>query len=310
VSSVTINLAMAEFPARGALPGVDPRAPWQSVTLAMSGFGDALAHRQILLDWFEFLGGRPAEVVYVDGGSKLATARRLIALLHEGLIDKLELLNPASWENSFHRCYIQEYQSGALATRPYICFVKPDMLPMRRGVDSWLFEDLLLLERPEVFAITTTHLIDPPTRIENGYNVYDFNSLNFSLMKRESFRSAMRGQIGELIDRGFRGEFPGHIRCEEKFRRALIEWAWQQHCVDHKLVTLARPESADWTIFHINKYGRKLLEYRRHFRARHGIEACFDMPKGLYRPPFSGIQRLGRSLEGVVRAVRRRVIGG
>lgn len=292
------------------LSTVDPAKPWESITLAMSGFGDAGAHRHVLQDWFEFLGGRPAEVVYVDGGSKPATGRALQAMLHDGLIDKLELLNPASWENSFHRCYIQEYQAGALATRPYICFVKPDMLPMRRGFDGWLFEDLTLLERPEVFAVTTTHLIDPPMRREAGHNVYDFNSLNFSLMKRSSFHAAMRGQIGDFIDRGFRGEFPSHIRCEEKFRRALIEWAWQQHCTDNKLVTLARPESHDWTIFHINKYGRKLLEYRRHFRARHGIEASFDQPKGLYRPPFSGIQRVGRSIEGAVRSVRRRVIGG
>lgn len=296
--------------ARPPLLGIDPRAPWDSLTLAVSGFGDALAHRQVLLDWFEFLGGRPAEVVYVDGGSKPATGRRLAALLHEGLIDKLELLNPASWENSFHRCYIQEYQSGALATRPYICFVKPDMLPMRRGFDSWLIEDLTLLERPGVFAVTTTHLIDPPARREGGYNVYNFSSLNFSLMKRCSFHAAMRGQIGGFIDSGFRGEFPANIRCEEKFRRALIEWAWQRHCIDRNLVTLARPESADWTVFHINKYGRKLLEYRRHFRARHGIEASFDQPKGLYRPPFSPWQRAGRSIEGAVRSLRRRVTGG
>lgn len=276
----------------------------------MSGFGDAGAHRQVLLDWFEFIGGRPAEVVYVDGGSAPSTGRRLAALLHEGLLDKLELLNPASWENSFHRCYIQEYQAGALATRPYICFVKPDMLPMRRGSDSWLAEDMGVLRRSGVFAVTTTHLIDPPSRREAGYNVYDFCSLNFSLMKRSSFQAAMRGQIGAFIDRGFRGEFPSHIKCEEKFRRALIEWAWQRHCIDHGLVTLARPESADWTIFHINKYGRKLLEYRRHFRDRHGIEASFDQPKGLYRPPFSAWQRAGRSIEGIVRSFRRRVKGG
>lgn len=286
----------------------DPSRPWEAVTLAVSGFHrrGASALRTVLRDWIYFLGGRPGEIVYVDGGSPPTTTRRLTAMLHDGLIDRLELLNPNHWENSYDRCYIQEYRAGRLATHPYVVFVKLDMLPYRRGYDHWLAEDLAALDRPGVFAVTTTHLIDPPVGRDGPYKVYDFASLNFVLMKRSAWEAAMRGEIADFIDSGFRGPFPEHLCPEERWRRALVEWAWQAHCRRHGLRTLARAESADWTIFHINKTGRKLLEYRRAYLRREGIEEHLDRSKGLYRPPLRGWQRLGRSIEEAFRRLRRR----
>jgi len=275
------------------------------VTLAISGFGGSRpALRRVILDWFEFLGGRPGEVIYVDGGSPKRSTSALVALLHEGLIDKLELLYPEHWENSFHRCFIQEYQSGRLATRPYVMFTKPDVLPYRRGAEEWLAEDIKALDRPGVFAVTNTHLIDPPAGREGPYLVSDFASLNFALMKRRAFEAAMREQVGTYIDGGFRGEYPAHIRTEERYRRALVEWAWHQHCQKHGLRTLGRAESHDWMIFHINKAGRKLMRIRARMRAGHGVEACFDKPKGLYRPPLTGPERAGKAVEAFVRKLR------
>lgn len=275
-----------------------------SVSLAMSGFGATRATRRVIVDWFEFMGGRPGEVVYVDGGSDRASVARLASLVREGMIDRLELLNPAHFENSFHRCYIQEYRSGRLATLPYVMFVKPDTLPYRRGHERWLEEDLRSLDDPGVFAITLGHLIAPSTGTRDGYLTHGFASLNFSLMKRAGFDAAMRGEIGAFIDSNFRGEFPAHIECEEKYKRALIEWAWQAHCKRHSLVTLSRPESRDWTIFHLNKSGGKLLALRDRYRARDAVEPFFDKPFALYRPPAKGLQRLGKSIENAVRRAR------
>jgi hypothetical protein len=124
-------------------------------------------------------------------------------------------------------------------------------------------------------------------------------------MKRSSWDAAMREQIGPFIDSNFRGPFPVHLGIEERWKRALIEWAWQGHCRRHGLRTLARAESADWTIFHINKTGRKLLEYRRAYRARRGIEEHFDRSKDLYRPPLRGWQKFGRGLESLVRRAKK-----
>jgi len=287
-------------------PACEPARPWDSVSLAISGFHNkgASALRPVLLDWIRFIGGRPGEIVYVDGGSPPATTRRLAAMLHEGLIDRLELLNPQHWENSYDRCYIQEYRAGLLASKPYVMFVKLDMLPMRRGHDHWLAEDLRILEQPATFAITNSHLIDPPTSRVGPYLSFDFASLNFSLMKRESWEAAAREQMGEFIDSGFRGPYPAHIQIEERWRRALVEWVWQAHCRTHGLRTLARAESQDWTIFHINKTGRKLLWLRKRYRAREGVEAFFDKPKMLYRPPHTGPQRIGRAIENGFRSLR------
>lgn len=289
-------------PAAGMVPQAEAL---EQCTLAVSGYGGGRALRTVLLDWFEFLGGRPGEVVYVDGGSPSSTTRRLTGLLHEGLIDKLELLTPAHWENSFDRCYIQEYQSGRLATRPYIIFVKLDVLPYRRGHDGWLAEDLAALDRPGVFAVTFSHLIDPPVGRDGPYLVYDFLSLNYGIIKRETFHRSLEEQIGPFIESGFRGEYPGNIECEPQYRRALLEWAWQNHCRRHGLRTLARPESPDWTIIHVNKSGRKLLEYRRKYRRREGVEKYFDLSKALYRPPLSAWQRVGRAVEAAVRSLVR-----
>lgn len=296
----TSNNPSAANPPPAPIPAAPPPG-LDSLTLAMSGFGGEGSLPTILSDWLTFLGGRPAEIVYVDGGSGPRTTRVLSRLLHQGLIDRLELLNPASWENSFHRCYIQEQHAGMMARRPYIMFAKPDILPLRRGHDGWLGHDLAMLDQPDVFAVTMSHLIDPPRGQRGIYDVHDFASLNFSLMKQSAYREAISSQIGAFVEGGFRGEFPSHIRCEEKYRRALVEWAWQEHCRARGLVTLARRESREWMIFHANKYNRKLLALRAKMRAGDDLERHFDQPKSLYRPTPRGLSKLGRDLEGLIR---------
>lgn len=296
-------------------PAFDAERPADAVCLCVSGFGGGhRALRRVLLDWFEFLGGRPGEVVYADGGSGLSTTRALARLVQDGLIDRLDLINPDSWENSFERCYIQEHRSGVMGRLPFLCFVKLDTLPFRRGHERWLAEDLGVLSRPGVFAVTNTHLVERERareRIEHAegnvaeYLVSDFASLNFALMTRRSFLAAVEGEIGELARAGFRGKYPSHLCADERYRRALLEWAWQNHCRRHGLRTLARAESRDWTIFHVNKRDGKLLSLRRRFRAREGVEAYFDVPKALYRPPPRAWQRAGKWVENAARRIRR-----
>jgi hypothetical protein len=281
-----------------------PGHPAERVTLAISGFGGEASLRPVLLDWFEFLGSRPGEVVYVDGGSARRTQRALVGLVQEGLIDRLELLNPAHWENDFTRCYIQEYRAGWLATKPYLCFIKMDTLAYRRGHDDWLLQDLSKLDDPRVFAMTNTHLMEAARGREGPYLVNDFVSLNYTLMKRGRWAASLREQIGDFIESGFRGEYPARIQCEPRYRRALIEWAWQAHVRHHGLVTLGRAESRDWMVYHVNKMDRKLLSLRARMRAGEDLDRHFDLPKGYYRPEPRGLSKLGRSIEGVVRRLK------
>lgn len=297
----------------GRVPGdtstwFDPARPWESVTLAISGFRDGVELRPVLRDWIEFIGGRPGEIVYVDGGSPRSTVRRLTAMLNEGLIDRLELLTPKHYENHFDRCYIQEYRSGRLATLAYVMFIKMDTLAFRRGFDGWLAEDLAALDRPGVFAVTHTHQDNPPVGREGPYLVHDFTSLNFGLMKRSVFDRAIEDQIGDFVRSNFRGEYPAKIRPEERFKRMLIEWLWHHQVLEHDLRTLARAESIDYTINHVNKRGRELLRIRKGFRARKGLDRYFDAPL-YYRAPPGPLKRLGQGVEGGVRRVRDSILG-
>lgn len=295
-----------------AVPGntparFDPTKPWESVTLAISGFRDGIELRPVLKDWFEFLGGRPGEVVYVDGGSSRSTVRRLTRMLQDGLIDRLELLTPGHFENHRDRCYIQEYRAGRLATLPYVMFIKMDTLAFRRGMGGWLAEDLAALDLPGVFSITHSHQDNPPIGREGPYIVYDFTSLNYALMKRSVFDRAIEDQIGDLVRSNFRGEYPAQIRTEERFKRMLVEWLWHHQVLDHGLRTLGRAESIDYTINHVNKRGRELLRIRRAFRARKGLDRFYDAPL-YYRAPRGPLLSLGRRAEAAVRASRDRIL--
>lgn len=291
-------------PVPGDAPAAfDPARPWQSVTLAISGFRDGIELRPVLADWIEFLGGRPGEIVYVDGGSPPSTIRRLTSMLQDGLIDRLELLTPGHFENHRDRCYIQEYRAGRLATLPYVMFIKMDTLPFRRGHDHWLAEDLAALDRPGVFSITHSHQDNPPLDREGPYIVYDFTSLNYALMKRSVFDRSIEDQIGDLVRSNFKGDYPSKIKSDDKFKRMLVEWLWHHQVLDHGLRTLGRAESIDYTINHINKRGRELLRIRRAFRARKGLDRFYDAPL-YYRAPRGPLKQLGRRIESHVRSAR------
>jgi hypothetical protein len=274
------------------------------VSLCMSGYRHTSTLERVLGDWFEFLGGRPGEVVYVDGGSPLADTRRLVKLVASGLITRLETIAPDSWENHFHRCYIQEYQSGRIATGEVLVFAKPDTLPFRRGHEGWLSADIAKLAEPGVLAITNTHLIDPPSGREGPYLVHDFASLNFAMMTRARFMEAMDYSAAEFVAGHFRGDYPESIVCEEQYRRALVEWCWSRFAREKGMRVLAREESPEWMIFHINKHGRKLLSIRAAMRRGEGITPHLNKPKGLYRPPPTGLKRVGKEIENAVRRLK------
>lgn len=284
--------------------------PASHVSLCLSGFSGHRSLRTVLLDWIEFFGSRPGEILYIDGGSNLRTRFTLADLHEERLIDRLELIHPSHWENSFHRCYIQEYRAGLHATLPYVCFIKPDTLPYRTpGTHiDWLAHDLKALDQHGVFAITNTHLLEPPISREGDYLVSDFASLNFALLKRETWHASLQEQIRDFIASNFQGDYPERILPEPyrepKYRRALIEWAWQAHCKRHALRTLARVESRDWTIFHVNKLDAKLLALRDRYRRREDLEPFLNLPKGYYRPKPRGLSHLGRTIENSIRRLK------
>lgn len=280
------------------------------LSLAVSGYQGAGAVRIVLEDWIEFLGGRPAEIVYVDGGSGAETLKELQGLKDDGLIDTLHLTAPDAWENHRDRCYIQEYRAGALCTRELILFVKLDTLAYRRGHDGWLEEEARQLDDPGVFAISLPGAPAPISRwlgMRGEYQSSDFVSLCYALMKRSEFERACREQMGEFIDSQFRGEYPPHIAARPDvtpgLRRALVELLWTEHCRRHGQVALARCQSVDYQINHVNVWGPALLPVRAAFRRREDVEWILDSIAP-YKGPRPPVRRLVADVEALARWAR------
>jgi hypothetical protein len=241
------------------------KAKLDEVSLISANFGNGVAYRQVLNDWFAFLGGKPGEVVIVDGGSDAATQRTYWDLYQEGIIDKLQIINAWHQDNDKERCFIQEYTAASIASKPYLLFFKIDTLPYRRGHDAWLAEAIEHLDREDVFAVSGALNRHYPHR--DAWKDWYFShacTINFALMKRSTFVAAMQEFAGDYISSGFQGE--------HKFGRFLLEIAFVEYMERHKSYTLCRVEDASWTVFHTNAVGKELLEVREKYFARENID--------------------------------------
>ena len=157
------------------------------LSLVTSQFGDSTTFAEVLGDWFRFLGGKPGEVVVVDGGSDPAAQAEYWHLFNAKWIDKLQVIHANHPDNQGGKetCYIQEYGAIALATNPYVLFFHSDTLPYREGHADWLEQALGYLERADVFAVTgSVNLPSFHHAAWDGWFFTDKVSMNFALLKR------------------------------------------------------------------------------------------------------------------------------
>ncbi len=248
--------------------------PLDSVSLVSANFGNGDVYRDIFLDWFEFIGGRPGEVVVVDGGSDQETQSAYWQLFRDGLIDKLQTIRPHHADNNKDTCYIQEHTAGAIATKPYLLWFKIDTLPHRDGHYEWLKEAIQYLERDDTFAVGGS--FNRYSKHHDAWPGWYFShkcSLNFSLMKRESFIAAMQEFAGEYIASGFRTANPAHATGQARF---LVEVAFERYIDRHRRYTLVREEDPTWTVFHTNVKGKRLAKARRDSIDRRGVVRCMN----------------------------------
>ncbi|NJR39749.1 MAG: hypothetical protein HC781_14160 [Leptolyngbyaceae cyanobacterium CSU_1_4] len=90
------------------------------ISLVARNYGDGVVFEEVLLDWFDFLGGKPGEVVIVDSGSDRQTQEVYWKLFQQGLIDKLQVIRKDHEEHNFDRGYIQIHTAGRSPRSP-IC---------------------------------------------------------------------------------------------------------------------------------------------------------------------------------------------
>jgi hypothetical protein len=302
-------------------PPSDLAGALDRLALLTANFGDGLVLRDVMQDWFDFLGGRPGQVILVDNGSDQSTQESSWRCYQEGLVDKLLLVKPGHCDTGRHINYIAEHTAPAIATKPYLLFFKVDCLPWRKGMENWLVEAMGFLERGDTFAVSGSFNCD--SRHHDAWDDWYFSnkcSENFVLMKRERFIASMEDSMGRYISSGFRGPLP--ISHGEE-RHYLMEMAMEVYMQKHGLYTLARKETSDWTIFHTNVHDERLQKVRADYRARRGITRFINagnfqskFPDGVYygRPPqFSWHKRLriaaGRSPFGPLWRSAKRALG-
>jgi hypothetical protein len=242
------------------------------VSLSAANFGNAETLADVLSDWIAFLGGRPGEIVLVDGGSSPATHSVCFDLFQKGHIDKLQLIGPNHPDNNKNTCYLQEHAAGAIGSKPYILFFKSDTLPYRNGDDDWLPRALELLDRPDTFAIGGS--CNMPVKQHDapfpGWYFTQKCSLNFALMKRSKFVEAMQEFAGAYIASNFCGISPVPDDGNGS-PRYLVEIAFETYIKKHGVFTLAKVEDESWTVFHTNAAGKRLAQVRQDYLARRNI---------------------------------------
>jgi hypothetical protein len=238
------------------------------ISMVTANYGEGVVLADVINDWFEFLGGKPGEVVVVDCGSDRQTQSTCWELFQQGSIDKLQLIHSTNDDFGKDKGYIKEYTAGAIASKPYVLVFKTDTLPYREGHDDWIVEAIEYLDRDDVFAIGGS--FNGPSKYKDAWDGWYFSkkcSYNFSIMKRSAFIAAAHEFANDFILSGFQTENPA-IGQERYF----IEVAFEKYIERHNKSALIRLEDPTWSVFHTNVHDERLKWARERYQARKGIK--------------------------------------
>lgn len=249
------------------------RSVLDRLSMVTANFEEGLVFADVVNDWFNFLAGKPGEVVVVDCGSSAETQANYWKLFQEGIINKLQLIHADSDDFGKDKGYIKEYTAGAIATKPYVLFFKTDTLPFRKGHENWLEEAIGYLDRDDVFAVSGSWNL--PSKHHDAWSGWYFSqkcSYNFALMKRSTFMAALHEFGDEFIQSGFKSENPA-INQERYF----IEVAFEKYIQRHNVFTLCKIEDPNWTVFHTNTHEERLQQVREQYFAREDVERFMNL---------------------------------
>ena len=278
----------------------------ENLSIITANFADGLVLSDVLGDWFEFVGGRPGQVVLLDNGSDPGTQQACFDCYKDGLIDKLLLVRKGHCDEGRDINYIAEHTAPAIATKPYVLFFKIDCLPWRKGHDHWLLEAMQHLERDDTFAVGGSFncVAKHHDAWNNDWYFADKCSENFALMKRGHFIAAMEEAMGGYISSGFRGDCFAKSEDEKHY---LMELAFERYMKKHGRYTLTRTEDETWTVFHTNVHNERLQAVRETYRQRRGVRKYMnsanftaEFPNGAYygKPPVHSWHKRIRMMVG------------
>jgi hypothetical protein len=245
------------------------------ISLVARNYGDAIVFEKVLLDWFDFLGGKPGEVVIVDSGSPPETQAVYWDLFQRGLIDKLQVIRKEHEDHNFDRGYIQIHTAAAIASKPYLLVFNIDTLPYRQGHEGWVEESISYLDRDDVFAVGGSHNL--PAKLRDAWEGWYFSrkcSLNFALIKRTTYMAAMYEFAGDYIASGFTSENPAATTDQSRY---LLEVALERYMENHQVLSLCKIEDPNWTVFHTNVHEEQLRLVRDRYQARQDIAKYMNL---------------------------------
>ncbi|MEA5509909.1 hypothetical protein VB715_09045 [Crocosphaera sp. UHCC 0190] len=286
------------------------------ISLVTANYNDGIVFADIIQDWFNFLGGKPGEVVVVDCGSNSQTQDIYWQLYKERVIDKLQVIQSDHQDNKEgkHSGYIKDYTAWMITSKPYVLLFRIDTLPYRNGYENWLEESINYLERDDVFAIGGS--FNRAAKHHDAWPGWYFShkcSHNFSLMKRSTLMSAIYGYASDYIISGFRSQNPSQAIDPRGVFELALEWYMEKH----QMFTLCKIEDENWTVFHTNVHEERLKKTREKYLQRIDIErfmnAGLDQEEPIYgqgkyygnfygKPPVSLVKQIrinfGRSFLG------------
>jgi hypothetical protein len=228
--------------------GGSPAGPYTLVTYSTG----SVMVREVLDDWMEFLSPRPRAVVVAIPGEP-APPPIYGQLRDEGRIDRLLVIQPLG------RSVNQTALAGTramfeAAETEWILDIRLDVLPYRIGFDRWVTDLLRVVDEHGYFGFTGSFRARDLVPGPGGFSKTQRFSENFAFFRRDEFL--------DLIDK--------HLAPGESVR-----WAYELIVEAHLEATgnynLFRPETPEWTVFHINQWGEDLRRIREQYRARRNI---------------------------------------
>ncbi|MBF1999147.1 MAG: hypothetical protein IGS50_08930 [Synechococcales cyanobacterium C42_A2020_086] len=186
--------------------------------------------------WFDCLGGKPSEVVVVDGSNNPEIQTVYWRMFQQGSIDKLQISHSTQNYLGNKEKYTKEYTAGAISSKPYILIFKANSQAYQMVYKHWLVEAIESLNREEVFAVSASHNRPCET---NAWSDWYFSRKcrhHFILLKRDRFMAAAREFADDCILSGFQDENP----AQSDQHPYSIEIAFEQYMERYNLYTLIK----------------------------------------------------------------------
>jgi hypothetical protein len=223
--------------------------------------------REVLGDWFSFLGGKPGQVIFAV--SPCADPPPVYEELRlDGLIDQIIYLEPNG--RSIYELDAEGIRVAIeAANTDWILLAKLDTLPFREGHESWLDNAIQAIQHFNCLGLTGAgSAYYDVQKAEKPYSKIQKFSNNFSIIKRKDWLNIQDTYIGRNFD--------GPLMQDAKFSGAMIrvanEEAIETFLRDNQCYMLVRWQTLPWSVFHVNVWGENLRQIRELYIARKNVK--------------------------------------